>query len=384
MNGRVEAFQVFITASHHAVVDVTDPQRMGNDETESEGRHDEIGARLADGDKADGGDDAGSEEGDHLDDDLHAVLEVALGGHLLLEGERLLVIDGQLEDDEMEHSGGGGHIGHQHEEGEFAGENGREHDDERHEEDGGIEPELRLQQGDDVLAVGHQQVDVVALLAHDLRQGGDAVDGKAIQTPEVLHVYIIIHWRVGYQHRETDNRYQTHDATAAHGLVADVRLQLDLQVFADDAETVEEGELRDVFQRPFSLTRDLLIDVFELEMAVDEEESYQEDKDDGQEIPAAAHLGVGVDHLSDDARLEVQQHGGVGQQIERNGWQYPIDTTVDQGAEEEVDLTVEDDQQQTGDEFRHHGPEACTCKEDDDRVGDEHGQPQEIEAAEVR
>ena len=91
--------------------------------------------------------------------------------------------------------------------------------------------------------VYHQQVDIVAFLSHDLDQRSDTIDGKAIETPEVGHHRIVIDRRIGYQQREGHNQCQAHDGTRAHHLVADVRLQLQLQILADDAKTVEELEV---------------------------------------------------------------------------------------------------------------------------------------------
>ena len=71
------------------------------------------------------------------------------------------------------------------------------------------------------------------------------------------------------------------------------------------------------------------------------------------------------------------------QEIETNGNDEPPYLTVDECAEEQVNLTVKHHQQYGGCQFEHHRPEAGTREKQNDRVGDEHGQPQEIVAAEM-
>ena len=271
----MESLEVLITAFHHALVDVSDPQRVGEDEGQPEQAHEDVGLLKTYQDIANSHNDDGAEEGHHLDGELHAVLEVALGCHLLLQGQRLLVIDGELEDDEMEESSCQQHIGRQHQEGKLTIEDGREHDEIGNNEYSTVEPKLGLEQGDDILAVHHQQVDVVAFLSHDLDQCGDAIDGKTVDAPEVEHHIIVIDGCIGDEQGEHDNQRETHDAARAHRLVAHVRLGLYLQVFADESEAVEEGELRDMLQRLLGFLGDLFIDILELEVAVDKEEDHQ-------------------------------------------------------------------------------------------------------------
>ena len=152
----MESLEVLITAFHHAFVDVSDPQRVGEDEGQPEQAHEDVGLLKTYQDIANSHDDNRAEESHHLDGELHAVLEVALCCHLLLQRQRLLVIDGELEDDEMEKSSCQQHIGRQHQEGKLTIEDGREHDEIGDDEHGTIKPELGLEQSDDILAVHHQ------------------------------------------------------------------------------------------------------------------------------------------------------------------------------------------------------------------------------------
>ena len=41
--GRQEAFNILVTTFHHTVVDITNPDRIGNDESQSHDAHKDIG-----------------------------------------------------------------------------------------------------------------------------------------------------------------------------------------------------------------------------------------------------------------------------------------------------------------------------------------------------
>ena len=100
----MEAFQVLISAVHHALVDVSDPPGMSHDKAQSKHAHEDICLGKTYQHIADACDNDGTQKGYHLDGELHAILEVTLRRDLLLQRERLFIIDGKLEDDEMQES----------------------------------------------------------------------------------------------------------------------------------------------------------------------------------------------------------------------------------------------------------------------------------------
>ena len=152
----MESLKVLITTLHHTLVDVSNPQGVSEDEGQTKHAHEDISPLKTYQDITDSHNDDRAEEGYHLDGKLHAVLEVALGCHLLLQGQCLLVIDGKLEDDEMEEPSCQQHIGRQHQECELAIEDSGEHDKVGDDEHSTVEPELGLKQCNDILAVHHQ------------------------------------------------------------------------------------------------------------------------------------------------------------------------------------------------------------------------------------
>ncbi len=379
----MEALQIVIFAGHHARVDVAEPPRRAHDEAQSEDTHKEEGVGGADEQIAGADDEHRAEEGCHLDGYLHAVLEVALARHLLLQGQRLLVVDGQLEDDEVDESAREEHVGAEHEEGELAREDGGHHYHEGDDEGCAVEAELGLEQGDDVLAMGHQQIDVVALLAHDLDERGDAVEGKAVEAPEVGHQRIVVDVGIGDERGEDDDEHDAHDGALAHHLVAQVGLQFEFQVFADGAEAVEETERRDALEFGLLLLGDFFVDVLELEVAVDEEQGCNSEDDGREEPPGVAGSLQGIERLVKHLPGLAEQQRHVGDGIEQDGGHGPEHAAIDEGAEEKIDLAVEHDEQFGGYQHAEHAEDAGTARKSHDGVGDEHGEPEEIVAADV-
>ena len=171
--------------------------------------------------------------------------------------------------------------------------------------------------------------------------------------------------------------------SAPHGLVAHIRLDLYLQVFANQSETVEEAELRYMLQGVLLLLGDLLIDESELEIAVDEEEGDETDDQDWQEPTATTKGGIEVEHLGKGLSIELHQQWPEGYQVEHDGGKEPQDVAIDECTEEQIDLAIEHDDHLTAHELHQYWPETCPCEEDDDRVGQEHGEPQEVVATEM-
>ena len=114
---------------------------------QSQQNHEDVSGGLSNQCEACADDDAWGTEGHHLDDNLPAVFDVGTTGDLQLEGNRLFVIDCQLEEDEVDQSCRETHIGKDHEPGELACEDGWQHDEEGDEQGDGVEPELGLEQG---------------------------------------------------------------------------------------------------------------------------------------------------------------------------------------------------------------------------------------------
>ena len=356
---------------------------MGDDEGQTQQCHEDVSGGLTNQSEACADNDTWCTERQHLDDQLPTVLEVGAVGDLQLQGDGLFVIDSQLEDNEMDQTTSQTHVGDHHQPGELACEDCWQHDEEGDEQGDGVEPEFGLEQGDDVLLVHHEQVDVIALLSHELRERGDTEERKAVDAPEVGHERAVIDIGIGRERGEDDDQRETHDTATPHGTITHGGLELYLQVFANDSETVEETKLRDMLQGAFFLLGDLLIDKPELEETIDEEERGETSNQDWQEPTAAPEGGIEVEHLGEGTYVEFQQPGSEGQHIEGDGSQEPQHIAIDERTEEEIDLTVEHDEQHTPDEFHQDRPETCTSDEDDDGIGQEHGEPQEVEAAEM-
>ena len=174
------------------------------------------------------------------------------------------------------------HVGGHHQPGELACEDCWQHDEEGDEQGDGVEPEFGLEQGDDILLVHHEQVDVVALLSHEFRERGDTEERKAVDAPEVGHERAVIDIGIGRERGEDDDQRETHDTATPHGTITHGGLELYLQIFTNQTETIQETELRDMLQGTLFLPGDLLIDILELEVAIDEEEQYQHSEQDWQ------------------------------------------------------------------------------------------------------
>ena len=138
-----------------------------------------------------------------------------------------------------------------------------------------------------------------------------------------------------------------------------------------------------MLQGALLLFGNLLVDESELEIAVNEEESDETDDQDWQKPTAAPEGGIEVEHLAEGVGIELHQQRPEEQHIEHHGGEEPQDVAIDECAEEQIDLTVEHDEQLTTHKLYQYWPEACSCYKDDDRVGQEHGEPQEVIAAEV-
>ena len=102
-----------------------------------------------------------------------------------------------------------------------------------------------------------------------------------------------------------------------------------------------------------------------------------------REPTAAPESSIEVEHLCEGVGVELHQQRPEGYQVERHGGDEPKDVAVDECAEEQIDLTVEHDEQLTADEFRQDSPETSICYQNDDGVGQKHGQPQEVVATEM-
>ena len=118
-------------------------------------------------------------------------------------------------------------------------------------------------------------------------------------------------------------------------------------------------------------------------MAVDEKQFSQDRDQQRQEIPARADSLIGVHHPVERALLELQQQWRDGPGIEQERRQKPVDPAVDKGAEEQIHLAVEYDQQLDRRKLCQRRPEPGPGNQDDDGVGHEHGQPQEVVAADM-
>ena len=99
---------------HHAVIDIPYPPRVGNDEAQSQHTHENICDREPDCEIADAHNQARAEKRCQFDYDLHTILEITLSCDFQLQGYSLLVVDGQLEDDEMYEPCHQEHIGEEH------------------------------------------------------------------------------------------------------------------------------------------------------------------------------------------------------------------------------------------------------------------------------
>ena len=130
--------------------------------------------------------------------------------------------------------------------------------------------------------------------------------GVSTRIKEPWHERAVIDIGIGRQRREDDDEGETHDAAASHGTVAHIRLNLYLQVFANQSETVEEAELRDMLQGTFFLLGYLLIDILELEIAVDEEKQYNHGKQDRQQPAATSAEGIEIEQFTKGMRIKLQ------------------------------------------------------------------------------
>ena len=124
-----EAFQQDVLATHHAIVDVTHPQLMGEDKCQADDQHDGIGDMIGQ-ERLQKADEHQREEECH---ELHdylivVVLDAVLADKFRVQGNGLLVVDGHLEANEVLESSREQGIGEQHQHRPFAGEDRGEHE----------------------------------------------------------------------------------------------------------------------------------------------------------------------------------------------------------------------------------------------------------------
>lgn len=96
-----KSLNVLVTAFHHAFINISNPYGVGDDESQTQYTHEDICGGETYGKIADTDNHTWDNKGSHLNDNLYTVFEIALTSHLQLQGDGLLVVDSQLEDNEM-------------------------------------------------------------------------------------------------------------------------------------------------------------------------------------------------------------------------------------------------------------------------------------------
>ena len=95
----MESFQVLVTASHHATINVLEPDVVRQRKQQADGNEQAVAQGVAKECREGECQGNGYEEHDEFDDELQGVLEVSLACDLIVERQRLFVIDCQLEED---------------------------------------------------------------------------------------------------------------------------------------------------------------------------------------------------------------------------------------------------------------------------------------------
>ena len=110
----MEALDVFISAAHHASVDISQPIRMCCCHHYTNDNHDDISDGVAEEGSERKGQEYRHEEHYKFDDELQFVLEVSLRRYLLVEWQRLLVIHSQLKEQSIGHTSCDKQVGENH------------------------------------------------------------------------------------------------------------------------------------------------------------------------------------------------------------------------------------------------------------------------------
>ena len=94
----MEAFEVLIATQHHATVDAAQPVGLGERDGQTAEEENPVGDICREDELQQADDDDWRKHRRHGDDDLPLVLHLVLARQLLVERQRLLVVDGHLEE----------------------------------------------------------------------------------------------------------------------------------------------------------------------------------------------------------------------------------------------------------------------------------------------
>lgn len=150
---------------------------MGGDEEESDDEKDDVGGVLGCKDHEYLDKKKGHGECEYLDEDHDpTVLYHRPAYEFMIERCCLLVIYGELHEQEVAYACRECHVGEEHEQTCLSHDDHRYHEDEREQEDGAVEIELGCEQLLDGMVSHHQTLDIVALVCHDAQQHHGSVD----------------------------------------------------------------------------------------------------------------------------------------------------------------------------------------------------------------
>ena len=93
----MESFEVLVASNHHAAVDAAQPVGLGEGDGYACDEENPVGNISGEDDLQQTDDDNRCKHGGHGDDDLPLVLHLVLARQLLVEGQRLFVVNGHLE-----------------------------------------------------------------------------------------------------------------------------------------------------------------------------------------------------------------------------------------------------------------------------------------------
>ena len=127
----VKAFEVLIAALHHAVIDIAQPVRLCQGEDETGDKENPVSYGLIEDGLQQQCLDDGYEHGGQRNDGLPLVFHLVLASNLLVQGQGGLVIDGHLQQHEIDRARSREEVCQHHQYGELARKDGYQREDER-------------------------------------------------------------------------------------------------------------------------------------------------------------------------------------------------------------------------------------------------------------
>ena len=191
------------------------------------------------------------------------------------------------------------------------------------------------------LAATHQAVDVVPLVAHNHHERHHAQDNIVVKTNERAHEIVVVHIAEVHDDAEQHHHEQADEETHAHRLVAKPLLDLELQVLAELAVTVQEVKLRGVLDFLLLLLSYLVVHHAHLQLVVCpiQQSNESANHEEGPQLPLQEVVHEeGAGHV--EWVLVGHEHDGKQGSVNGKRQKQPSHVLQDKGSAEEIGIAV--------------------------------------------